>query len=298
MSDWIENGEAGSSVRGKLNTLRGVIALTTGASPITVTPQQGKVIYHITSGGTGSDEIILLDDFTFEDSGFAPEKIKSTAQFIFTTQTNAADVIKVRRPDAAADSTFDTYDAIGIHLGYAEELVLSDEGQYVTSNWGGQNWDFNKSLSLTSSQLLQTRQPMPAVPSYRDAVLVSQSGTPMFIRDPGMGYMDEVPVSGADPITLNESTRNSLITTGGTGGVELIDLPASNAHAGFVHLIVLFVKTNVGDSLSLSVANIADEDGNPVTSITFDAAGEWLLLECWDDPGTTWRIRRGTATVA
>lgn len=296
MTDWITDGEAGSSVRSKLNTLRNVISLTTGASPITVTPQQGKVIYHITSGGTAGDEIILLDDFPLTGS-YAPDQIDSTVLFILSTKTAGGDVVKIQRTLTADDNTFDGYDRIGNFVGYATELVLSTQGHFVGSMWRGEWWDVDVGGNHSATVIIQRHQPLPEVPSYRDAVLVSQSGTARFIRDPGMGYMDAVPTTGASPTVLNESTRNSYITTGGTGGVEQVSLSAANSHPGLNHLIILLAKTNAGDSVSLDVSNVTDSSGVAVSSVVFSTVGQWLLLECWDEPGTVWRIQRGSATV-
>lgn len=91
---------------------------------------------------------------------------------------------------------------------------------------------------------------------------------------------------------LSLATFHAKITTGHAASVASL---ADGTYPGQRKLITLETITTEGDVFTLDETNIHNAAGTQATSVTFDAEGEFLLLE-WT--GVEWQEVYGTATIA
>lgn len=110
---------------------------------------------------------------------------------------------------------------------------------------------------------------------------------------------EEKVLSGAAAIEVSGQAYKVSVTTGGTAGAEVVNLPAGS-EIGQRILIELETRTNAADLVDLGVANIqrlqiSGETGQNVTNLDLDAVGEFALLE-WT--GSAWNLLYSNGTVA
>lgn len=101
--------------------------------------------------------------------------------------------------------------------------------------------------------------------------------------------------SGASAVTLDFDAYKNVITTGGTGGSEDVNVPAvAGFEIGERFLVYLGTRTDASDVVNLNHALITS-GGAATTNVDMDAADEWVLLERRD---AAWEIIAHNATVA
>ncbi len=107
---------------------------------------------------------------------------------------------------------------------------------------------------------------------------------------------DSLPVlSGAAPVVSDASVYESLVTSGGTAGLEIVQLPAG-AKAGQRHLVTFVVEGNAADVVrvnddgvsSIQSGGIVGDTPAAITNVDLDTPGEYALFE--SEGGDVWNL--------
>lgn len=104
----------------------------------------------------------------------------------------------------------------------------------------------------------------------------------------------------SEAISLSRETSSSLLWLQGGGTNIVLRMPYIFGHYIGKRYTVYISARNGSETALLkdgdeTMAMIKDADGGAVTSVTFNATGQYVVLEAWDD--TQWRIIRATAVV-
>ena len=122
-------------------------SITTGATTTTITPIGGSVVYHVTSGGTGGVENIVLAPVPDAPgfSGENPDVIPTIVTIALETQTNPTDVVKVWNGEVGLE--FETKDAAANQLAITVGGVVLDYADAVGMfSWDVERWNFRADL--------------------------------------------------------------------------------------------------------------------------------------------------------
>ncbi|MFM8750973.1 hypothetical protein [Rhabdaerophilum sp.] len=93
--------------------------------------------------------------------------------------------------------------------------------------------------------------------------------------------------TSATPLALGAAQTQHDITTDGTGIARAVQVGTAGQFAGQRKLIRLVTRTGGSDTFTLDAASLLKPSGAPVTSLTFNAAGQSALLE-WN--GRRWVV--------
>lgn len=313
----IANGESGSDVRSKLNSVlaTGSESIASGASPVTASASVR--VTRITSGGTAGDEVVILANLDLTaplgDEFVNAERTKIAHTFVLDVQTDPADVIRVYPVEVA---TFQVHDGLGRTIAdVANGIVLDYAGASATFVWEDYGWELSNQANNNSTEFSNTKPLLPASQNspYNVVALVGGPGIssgPLFFPVPSDTWNSWHNLeTGASPTTAHSYYYHGRIITGGTAGTEQAlfrdDLPtgevAGGARIGQRYLFSVISQADPSDVVSLNPtctgfpSEIKTESGADIASITFDAVGEYLLVEKYD--ADTWRVVRATATV-
>lgn len=304
-TDWISNGESGSSVRGKLNSVpnKGNVGqLTSGGIPLDI--DLSKNVTAVTSGGTAGNETVNVPNFALPVDAYTNPSLIGTRYIVFlAVRSNPSDVVKVTiNGGDAIRSAFPAGQNAGEVIGAA--VTLDYVGATAVFVWQGYGWKLDNTAGDNSASFVAN---VGAVPITRGGTNIgsiplwnTDGGGPNYdsANDPGV-------VAGLDAVTTGSGTPSvnpycwaTEITTGGTGGVENLTLDVvfyPQRWLGVRHVIYLKTKTNPGDSVSLQVTNLRSSTGSALTSVVFDTEGQTLIIEWWS--ATKWWVVRGTAVI-
>lgn len=93
--------------------------------------------------------------------------------------------------------------------------------------------------------------------------------------------------TSAAPLALGAAQTQHDITTDGTGIARAVQVGTAGQFAGQRKLIRLVTRTGASDTFTLDATSLLKPSGAPVTSLTFNAAGQSALLE-WN--GRRWVV--------
>lgn len=275
----------------------GAEAVTTGAAPVDA--NNLKTLTVVTSGGTADIEQIVLPDFTLDGNGVNAARNGTIHVVQLGTQTDPDDDVRVF-PGVVGGFNF--YDISGEGVGQVDEGVVLSEGETATFIWYDYQWFWQNYSYNNDTTILNQVHYVPSLGDpRRQQVLIGDgsSGNVFWTGDLGTTSTFYYLTTGVDPVNYPPPFHQIYITTGGTAGTEEINsvVPPYLDFVGAQQLIRIGTQTNPADVVSIDdPANyIRNSDGSVVTSITFDAVDEYLLIEAYD--ATTWRIVSGTATV-
>ena len=115
---------------------------------------------------------------------------------------------------------------------------------------------------------------------------------------------DSLPItSGADPVAIDPSVYKHLVTSGGTQGNEVVQVPSA-AEVGQRVLIEFAVEGDASDvvrinddgSSSIQSQGAVGETPSAVTNIDLDTPGEFALLEY--QGGDVWNLLYTSGAVS
>ena len=115
----------------------------------------------------------------------------------------------------------------------------------------------------------------------------------------GVQALIDAYVATGDTISVSDTTQVipafPYHTQAETTHADSVASLADGEYVGQRKLITLITLGEVGDDLTLSPTNIHNASGTQATSVVFDAADEFLLVE-WT--GVEWQAIYTTATIA
>lgn len=113
-------------------------SIVSGMSPVTAADVE---LTEITSGGTGGVEFVRLLSLGF---GGVPARIGARHVFLFKTQTNENDVVKIAVLDPPGQNaqSVGCYDSSGNLVTHIDngEIILQYRGGFVAFEWDGGRW--------------------------------------------------------------------------------------------------------------------------------------------------------------
>jgi hypothetical protein len=206
MTDWIEDGEAGSSVRGKLNAVPNkgnVVAVVSGASPVDL--DNTKNVSSVTSGGTAGNETVNLPNYATPFDDYTNPPLLGRRHIVFlAVQTDPGDVVKVTiNSGDAIRCAFPAGQNAGEVSGAA--VTLDYVGATAVFVWMGYGWKLDNTASDNSASFVAN---VGAVPIPRGGSTIGSlplwnvdSGGPNYdtANDPGI-------VAGVDSVTTGAGT--------------------------------------------------------------------------------------------
>jgi hypothetical protein len=321
MTDWISDAESGSSVRAKLNLIKGkgtVEHITSGASPITADPNVD--ITYITTGGTNDTENVTLGKFTLDGNGFNHEKNGSIHTLIVEHRTSSGDRVHVFT--GSIGDPIEAADDVGNIIAVSDSSggKLNSAGASISFVWLDYEWYVALENGANSTNWINKRY--PSSDGSDGQVSTWRSGTVGFetpVGGGGTGLTDGTSdgnaiasdvvynglinntsptcVTGSDPVVASSAFREIKIVTDNSGGTQIFSIDDQALSADLIgnRILILMLNRQGSDIASLTPGNIKAADGADIASITFDATGQYLLIENYD--GAHWRVVRGSATV-
>jgi len=130
---------------------------------------------------------------------------------------------------------------------------------------------------------------MPCVP-----LSAAKLPFPHAVEKAGLLAVENILSDDTDTPAVDLEVYESQIRTTGSAGAENLAVPDGSV-VGQRKLLTLAVLGATGDSVALVATNIHNASGTQATGVTFDAAGESLLVE-WT--GSEWQAIYTTATIA
>ncbi len=218
------------------------VIVTTGASDTTLPVAH---LIHIISGGTASNERIVLPDLDEWTVGY-------TMAVYLKTKTNASDLVYNTQVDIANDVNF----------------VLSTESSFWLLEWSPSDYQW-----IVKDSYAAASDTIPDVLLTRDNLGHTKWNEPRHIFIANQGYQNVD--TGA---SLSTKFHRLNLTTIGASGTKSITIPSGSV-TGERALYYLYSKGNVGDSISFTVTNMLNTAGTQPTSVILDTTGEQVMVE-------------------
>ncbi len=282
--------QAGAS---RKTLLQPIETVTSGAAPVDLDPSYR--IHKIITGGTAGTEVVNLPNIPFDVAGDAELARIGERHIVYVeTYTDPGDVVSVTINDG------ETIGALGINgvlSATTDAVVLDYEEAEAVLIWGAYGWTWDNSDANNSAETSDVRQLIPPmgsdIPPNSRVGLGASGGfgdaySAAFQTWPIPGTFSNR-TSGASPISIPPVGYTNYITTGGTGGAEVVTLQGAGGFAiGSRVTLVVQTLTDPADTVSIDTANIFTFQGAPVTTLIFDTALTYVVLE--SDGVANWRI--------
>jgi hypothetical protein len=298
MTDWIVNGEAGSSVRGKLNNLpnKGDVENLTSSSSAPVNADNTVSFTTVTSDGSAADQHVILPNISGSIGGEAPNRTGFRKVIYLAVQANASDRVLVF--SNADNATITQHDTVNNQIAQITGgIVLDYEGASATFVWRDYLWEFDNTGD-NNDLVYSTKAPVvdPTVAS-RPIFSILGSKTNGQTQWFNGFFIDRFNTAG--PYTRDLDSNRNVASNEGTNAKTVFSLALNPSdHGQYFEFAVQDahgIEIDAGAGATIYDGATPSSVGGSISSTT---VGSYIGIQCIN--ATTWfvKFKTGTWTLA